>query len=213
MQPEGRQGREFRREIRRSDRVPKISEEPAACRLRGARIVRTLPKASRQNNGPKGLTAPAKPVPPERSDSRHPAGSSGRPWLRRVRQGGCRCCWQHPGHENPPRRPEGAAQDPDTPKSSRAGDTTPPAPHPTSTSTSRGRSKSCTRSGCSPLTWCGATSTGAPIRRNRRHGTRSTSTPATSCRAGSATSISSLGSPARVSRRRPMGISSPPERS
>ena len=42
VQPEGRRGRESRREIReRSDRVPRILEEPAAQRLAGRLEVAT----------------------------------------------------------------------------------------------------------------------------------------------------------------------------
>lgn len=57
MQPEGRRGREFRRDVReRSDRVPKISAEPAAQPLARRRGARTMPQASRQENGcPQGI--------------------------------------------------------------------------------------------------------------------------------------------------------------
>jgi hypothetical protein len=48
--PSGRWGREVRREIReRSDRVPKLSGEPAAQPLARSENDQMMPKASRQN--------------------------------------------------------------------------------------------------------------------------------------------------------------------
>lgn len=52
MQPEGRQGREFRREIREPrDRVPKISEEPVAEPLERSPEVATRERSDRAAEG------------------------------------------------------------------------------------------------------------------------------------------------------------------
>ncbi|MWJ80783.1 hypothetical protein DOU01_15540 [Clavibacter michiganensis subsp. michiganensis] len=52
------------------DRVPKVLEEPAAQPLARKPADRTLPKASRHQNGPAGSVAGRAAAPMERSDQR-----------------------------------------------------------------------------------------------------------------------------------------------